>query len=247
MDALIPGGKVTIMAAASGAVSDGHRWRPGDPLVVTEVWHGHLWSAIPHTLVSADETGHVTYLAPDAVGAYATSRGVPGRAHLSRGERKLAALQTLVYRVVEAPHHFAPLASLHFFRPGSWARVNLGWSADRSQFLGWYVNFEVPYQLVDHGLQTMDLVLDMLVTPDRTWRWKDRDEFDDALARGILSADIAATLEAEAAQVIDQVERRQGPFADAWPGWRPDPRWSTPLLAPQLRADGTAWLVNAGP
>jgi protein associated with RNAse G/E len=229
------------MAAARDTTGDRHRWRPGDPLVITEVWQGRLWSAIPHTLVSADGTGHVTYLAPDAVGAYATSRGVPGREHLSRGERKLAALQTLVYQVVEVPHHFTPLASLHFFRPGSWARVNLGWSADLSQFLGWYVNFEVPYQVVDHGLQTMDLVLDMLVTPDRTWRWKDRDEFDDALARGLLSADIAAALEAEAKQVTDQIARGHGPFADGWPAWRPDPRWSTPALPPHLRARSAAW------
>jgi protein associated with RNAse G/E len=227
------------MPVVHGATGDQHRWRPGDPLVVTEVWQGRLWSAVPHTFVAPDDTGHVTYLAPDAVGAYATSRGVPGREHLSRGERKLAALETLVYQVVETPHHFSPLASLHFFRPGSWARVSVGWSGSR--FLGWYVNFEIPYQVVDHGLQTMDLVLDMLVSPQRRWDWKDRDEFDDALARGILSAGTAATLEAEAEQVTDQIERGHGPFADTWPAWRPDPRWSAPALPPHLRAGSTAW------
>jgi protein associated with RNAse G/E len=227
--------------ATDSTVPGADSLRPGDPLVVTERWRGHLWSAVPHTFVASDDGALVTFLPAGALSAYASSRGVPGREHLPRGERKLLAMQTCVYTVVEVPHHFTPLATLHFFRPGSWARVNAGWTSDLSTFLGWYVNFEVPYQVVDDGLETMDLVLDMIVKPDLTWWWKDRDEFDDAVLRGVLDPDLAGTLETEASRITDLIARRDGPFRPTWSRWRPDRCWSAPSLPAHLRAGGVAW------
>jgi len=45
-----------------------------------------------------------------------------------------------------------------------------------SRFEGWYVNIESPSRRWSHGLDIQDHALDILVKPDRTWSWKDKDE-----------------------------------------------------------------------
>ena len=212
------------------------RWTAGDVIVVQEWWRGHLWSAIPHTMVS-DGDYYLTYLPAGTAGTFASSIRVPGRDHLPRAERKLLALETCVYEVVE---RCTSLSMLHFFSPGSYARVNLGWSEDNS-FLGWYVNFELPPTIDTNGLRTTDLVLDIIVRPDRGWEWKDRADFDQAVQRGVLDQELLTTLEDEADRIVAQVDSGDGPFDDAWLSWRPDPRWRLPELPAEFRVGGRYW------
>jgi protein associated with RNAse G/E len=39
--------------------------------------------------------------------------------------------------------------------------------------LGWYVNLQCPFRRTEVGIEAMDLMLDVVVDPDGTWRWKD--------------------------------------------------------------------------
>jgi predicted RNA-binding protein associated with RNAse of E/G family len=79
----------------------------------------------------------------------------------------------------------------------------------------------------------MDLALDIVVEPDRsTWRWKDEDEFDLFLARGVLDPEVGARVREEAAAIIERITRNESPFDSDWPSWRPDPAWGTPALPP---------------
>jgi protein associated with RNAse G/E len=212
------------------------KWLPGDTLVVQERWRGHLWSAVPHLVVTAGETT-VTHVPGGTQATFASSIGVPGRDHLPRSERKLLALQTCVYEVVERP--VFP-AALHFFTSESWARVSLGWEPDGT-FLGWYVNFEHPATPNPAGLETMDLVLDLVVRPNRQWDWKDRTDFDEAARRGILDASLLETFEAVADLVLAQLASRSGPFDESWCTWRPDPSWPRPVLPPEFGVGGRCW------
>ena len=41
------------------------------------------------------------------------------------------------------------------------------------EFLGWYVNLEEPFRRTPLGFDVRDLQLDILVDPERKWRWKD--------------------------------------------------------------------------
>ncbi|MET9020482.1 DUF402 domain-containing protein [Actinopolymorpha sp. NPDC004070] len=213
-----------------------HTWRPGTRLVVQERWHDHLWSAVPHVLVE-DGDWCVTHVPVGTTAGYASSVGVPGRDHLSRSERKLVAMQTLVYEVVERT---IDLRTLHFFAPGSWARVILGWTP-AGEFLGWYVNLELPPVRMPDGIQTMDLVLDVQVLPDRSWTWKDREDFEEAVRRGVLDGGLLATLEDHAHRVLAQATGRTGPFEARWLDWRPDPTWPRPVLPSAYRPGGSGW------
>lgn len=208
----------------------------GDVLVVRERWRDRLWSAVPHRLVSGAEP-YVTYVPEGTLATYASNRDLPGTRQKPRGQRKLAALETCVYEVVERR---IDRPMLHFFTPGSWARVNLGWTVDHT-FTGWYVNLERPLTVCPDGLETMDLVLDLCIDPDGRARWKDRDEFDDAVARGLHPADLLPVLEAAVEIVLDQQRRRSGPFDRKWRDWVPDPAWEAPVLPAAYRPGGPAW------
>ena len=162
---------------------------------------------------------------------------MPGREGLSRAQRKLAAMESLVYNVVETA---TDLAALTFHTRGAWSSVNLGWKG--GEFVGWYVNFEQPYEETQYGLETMDLVLDLLIDPDGNPQVKDKDDYAAAVERGIL--DEHPDLEQEQARVLRELSARRGPFDPAWIAWHPDPAWPIPVLPAEFRAGGSAWAIN---
>jgi hypothetical protein len=84
------------------------------------------------------------------------------------------------------------------------------------------VNFE---RLLGRGPRTIDYVddkLDLVVLPDRSVRWKDEDELEQAAALGLLDGD---EVRAEAERVL-----AAPPWPTGWEAWRPDPSWPAPAL-----------------
>ena len=77
----------------------------------------------------------------------------------------------------------------------------------------------------------MDLMLDVVAEPDcSSWRWKDAEEFDELVDRGVFEPDLANAVRREARSVIDRIEQRSWPFdADRHAG-HPGARWPTPAL-----------------
>ena len=95
----------------------------------------------------------------------------------------------------------------------SWACVILTWLSDGT-FLHWYVNFQLPMRRFAGGYESADLVLDIVVAPDRSWTWKDVDPYRSAIERGIVEPDHARAIEAESVNVQAAIEGRAGPFDD---------------------------------
>ncbi len=107
--------------------------------------------------------------------------------------------------------------------------VWLFWDEDGS-LRGWYVNLEAPHRRRPHGVDTSDHVLDIWVTPDRRWDWKDEDELAAAYAAGRFSDEDLVAIRAEGERVVELIERWASPFRDGWERFRPDPRWRLPVL-----------------
>ena len=108
----------------------------------------------------------------------------------------------------------------------------LSWRLDGSH-LRWYVNLQEPMCRNPIGFEAMDLMLDVVVEPDLSWRWKDREEFDEIIQRGIFDPELGKQVRATALSAIDDLEQGRAPFCDPWPSWTPDRSWP----APQLPAD----------
>lgn len=81
------------------------------------------------------------------------------------------------------------------------------------------------------SFDTRDHLLDVVISPDRSeWRWKDEDEFSEAVAIGVFSPEEARAIRAEGERVIGLLEAEASPFCDGWETWSPPAGWEIPVL-----------------
>jgi hypothetical protein len=113
------------------------------------------------------------------------------------------------------------------------------WFFDGTDFDGWYVNLETRSRYWRHdgwyGVDVVDHELDIVVTPERGWQWKDEAELDAVTGLpGYWDADAGAGIRAEGRRVIAEVEAGRFPFDGSWRDFRPDPGWPIPRLPEPL-------------
>ena len=108
------------------------------------------------------------------------------------------------------------------------------WAAGTRDFLCWYVDFRVPFVRNGPFLDTRDLQLDVVVTPDGSWRMKDEDDYATAINAGYISAAERTEVERAKDAVISFVEAKRFPFDGSYCDWvfsdlMPElpPRWQT--------------------
>jgi hypothetical protein len=106
---------------------------------------------------------------------------------------------------------------------------------DAGTFTGWYVNLEERALRWDDGtvagVDVIDQDLDIVVRPDRTWAWKDEDEFTERLAHpDHYWVHDEAAVRAEGRRVITMIEAGKFPFDGTWTDFHPDPSWPVPAV-----------------
>ena len=110
-------------------------------------------------------------------------------------------------------------------------RISDGWTRGFGEFLKWYVNLEDPLIRSAVGFDYLDNLLDIEVAPDLSaWNFKDEDELDDVVARGMMTSRKADFIRAAGSRVIEELEAKSPPFDEPWHLWRPDPSWDAPCL-----------------
>lgn len=97
-------------------------------------------------------------------------------------------------------------------------------------FRAWYVNLEMPRGRTSFSTDRVDGALDVVVAPDRSWRWKDEDEADAAVACGRITAADLVRLRAEGERMIALAEAGAFPFDGTWCDFRADPAWPAPVM-----------------
>jgi hypothetical protein len=199
-------------------------WQSGETILVQHVWKGQLWTAQPMTVV-ADEENFLSLWTPEGtIWKGSTSPGIRPRSD-SRVERVLSCLELCDWELADRTFD---RSLLWLMEPEAGYAVTLSWSGVGVG--SWYINLQEPFQRTSRGLLTMDLMLDVIVRRDGTWVWKDEDEFEAAVQRGLLSSDRSAWLRAEAMRAVEKINARVGPFSEPWAEWRPDPAWDVPEL-----------------
>ncbi|GAA2127922.1 cytidylyl-2-hydroxypropylphosphonate hydrolase [Streptomyces synnematoformans] len=118
---------------------------------------------------------------------------------------------------------------LKLARPGEPWSVWLFWENDWN-FKCFYVNLEAPRVRWSGGVDSEDHYLDLVVHADRSWEWRDEDEFAAAQRAGLMSAPRAAAVREAGRRAVDAVQAWGPPFSGGWERWRPDPKWTVPLL-----------------
>jgi hypothetical protein len=138
--------------------------------------------------------------------------------------------QVLTTRMWRGPNIFM------FIPPNSAHSVWWFWDQTGS-FVGWYVNLEEPSVLWQDGglagVDTTDQDLDLWVYADRSWEWKDEDEFEERLSipEHYWVPDPVA-VRAEGERMTKLVEAGAFPFDGTWCDFKPDPSWQIPAELP---------------
>ncbi|MFC7534237.1 DUF402 domain-containing protein [Actinoplanes sp. GCM10030250] len=202
---------------------------PGRAVLYRNFSAGRLVNVRPCRVVSDDERGLLLWLArhtPVIIEVAADDRGVR--------DMPFAEWVTLEHKLVPSSWNgpgilkFIPPEGEHsvwFFRTGDGA------------FKNWYVNLEEHAVRWDDGViagvDVVDQDLDIEVMPDRSWRWKDEDEFAERLAlpEHYWVPDEAAVW-AEGRRVIKRIEAADFPFDGTWTTFHPDPTWPVPAEVP---------------
>jgi len=144
------------------------------------------------------------------------------------GPKRSAAEKRSGTRTRVPPHEYVwRNDTLRLMFPGKHHSVSLFWSRS---FMKYFVNMEEPFRRTEIGFDTQDHTLDVNVTPELEWSWRDEEELVNHVKEGFYSAELADAVRAEGLQVIDAITRRVHPCLRGWAGWSPDPRWSLPAI-----------------
>jgi len=192
-----------------------HRWSPGQPVVLRELWRGAVFAARP-AIVVQDDPEQLAVVVPQRVRC-----AVP----IDAGGAEL--------RVPDRPWHLevrerGPNDILSFAWPETPYAI-LRWHA-RDGVHAWYVNLQDPLRRTAIGFDTTDHALDAIVAIDGTWTWKDEDELAEAVAHGLFTAEDAERFRADGERAAARILDREPPFDRDWSHWHADPAWPEPSL-----------------
>lgn len=194
-------------------------WMPGDIVVIRGVWKGELWWACPQYIVR-DLPGLIALYLP---------AGTPVR----RWYRRPTVQDLHDPHVRLADARWTDTDVLSLVTPGLSHSIDLMWETGSGSLRCWYVQLTEAYRRTPLGFDTMDQVLDIVISPDLSgWRWKDEDEFAEAQSVGVFSQEQAHTIRTEGERVIENLERKQPPFCDGWEHWGPPSDWGIPSFPP---------------
>lgn len=95
----------------------------------------------------------------------------------------------------------------------------------------WYVNFERPARRTAIGVDTFDLLLDLVADAElRQWSWKDEDEYAQGRRLGLITEVDHRRVQQARERAVALLETRGGPFAEHWSSWPISADWPTPVL-----------------
>ncbi|MCY0932818.1 DUF402 domain-containing protein [Streptomyces sp. H34-S4] len=109
------------------------------------------------------------------------------------------------------------------------------WSFTQEQeFRSWYVNLESRTRTRDGAdVHVTDQELDITVTPDRAWEWKDEESFAAKTGHPVYwTAAEAAAIRAEGVRVTRLIDSASYPFDGTWCDFRPPASWTVPDRPP---------------
>ncbi len=202
-------------------------WNYGDHVILRGLNNQHVWIAQSAIVVKDDPTEVALAILPGA--ECAVPEGYVNRKHggsrkwsrwddYQNGRRNIQKISWQTNRLLLLMEPEKYYASIYF------------WNHASHEFLCYYVNFQLPLRRSAHGFDTLDLELDIVIEPSYEWSWKDAEEYQDGITKGIFQQEWIDSIERAKPEVFQTLETRGYPFNGAWLNWVPDPDWVTPTL-----------------
>jgi hypothetical protein len=195
-------------------------WSSGDQIVYREVVQEKVWTARPVTVIQDD---------PDLVALY-----------FRNGTRwKVCVPLDADTDLLQCKANLSPWKledavwargdMIFVISPGEAHAVHVMWDKEH-RFAGWYVNLQEPLRRTAIGFDFLDQELDLVVTPDLAWRWKDMDHLQWGQRIGLYSEEQAQRILEEGRKVVRKVQARAAPFDGSWNNWTAPVHWEIPSL-----------------
>jgi hypothetical protein len=185
-------------------------FQKGDRVVIREVLNGQVWTVRPVTILEDSDTQVVSWLAPGTLIDYpvGVEHGEKCLSMWLSGEWDLFSKEFTPPGMLRVAPSGAPFEVLAPLVPGD----GVAW---------WYVNFQRPLQRTPLGFDTMDEILDLVVSADCSeWERKDADELELAVAMGYLSRLDAQRIDGACRFVESCLGRGDVPWDRSWSSWR---------------------------
>ncbi|HSL41936.1 MAG TPA: DUF402 domain-containing protein [Anaerolineales bacterium] len=194
-------------------------WKPGQGIVLREVWRNKVYSIIPVRVVNDASSWSALYLPPRSSSLWP---------HTPEG--RTIRIPTDEWVLDGGPWEGGDL--LYLVQPGAGYTVTGVW--DRDHILDhWKIDLVEPIRRTLLGFDYMDQLLDIIVRADRsTWRWKDEDEVQEAQERGIFTAEQVNDLYQRGERALQALQSKEPPFDRSWENWSPNPAWQVPFDLP---------------
>jgi hypothetical protein len=204
--------------------SDEKSLKPGQTVLVRELWQGQVWSTRPMIIVQENKELIALHIPPNTLWKHhygQNGKSVTIHEHL---KNKWILNDTIWGKT----HGFLKLAI-----PRESYSVLLFWNNADDSFLYWYINLEDPENPIHRttmGFDYIDQILDAIIEPNlKDWRWEDENELLVAIEAGVISPEKARLLYAKGEEVRDMIMSGKSIF-NGWENWKPDPAWEIPVL-----------------
>lgn len=185
-------------------------WKPGQGIIMREVWRNKVYSIFPVRIVQDMSSWTAMCLPPQTIALYPhTWAGKPIR------------IPEDDWILQGGPWTGGDV--LYLVQPGLGYTAIGSWTDDHI-FKGWKIDLVEPVRRTSLGFDYMDQLLDIIVSADRsTWHWKDKDEVQEAQARGIFTAEQVSDLYRRGERAIRSIQAQEPPFDRDWEHWRSNP------------------------
>lgn len=192
-------------------------WKFGDTVVLRGILKSKLWWACPAFVVQDT---------PELIALY-WPVGTPTQSPV----RRPTVEDELYNRIELEERNWTENHVLSLITPGAAHSIEVMWEANTRQLRCWYVHLQEPVRRTRIGFDTMDQILDIVISPDRSsWRWKDEDEFSEAEAIGVYSQAKSQSIRQEGQRVLELLNANASPFYDGWENWTPPIEWGIPAF-----------------
>jgi predicted RNA-binding protein associated with RNAse of E/G family len=194
-------------------------WEPGQAIVMREVWRGRVYSIFPVRVVQDSLTWTALCLPRQATGLFPhTQEGIVLRIPVEEWILK------------EDPWQGDDI--LYLVHAGLGYTFTAWWD-DGHIFGGWKIDLVEPVRRTPLGFDYMDQLLDVIVSADRSsWTWKDEDEVQEALAKGLFREEQVHDLYRRGEHALHLIQSGEPPFDVDWEHWKSESAWQIPFELP---------------
>ncbi len=198
-------------------------WKPGDMVAWRGIYRDRVWNAVPTSVVKASSEELVLALIPGTECRFEENYAKGKKNNSRRWDYK-----NEDWVLKEFTWHTNRVLSI--IEPEKYYSIMHFWNHANGEFLGYYINFQLPFKRSHCGIDTLDLDLDIDIQPNLTFRWKDEDDYQKAIDHGIIFPEWVQGIEDAKQEIFTNLEKREYPFNGYWLNWMPDPKWSPPIL-----------------